>query len=405
MTQDVRVAVVGAGQAGLSTSHELTAAGVEPVGLDRGRVGQSWCGRWDSFCLVTPNWSTRLPGHPYDGDDPDGYLLRDELVAYFERYARSFDAPVQEGVDVRSVEPAGDGFAVRTSGGELRAEAVVVATGSYHRPHRPEGAAMLPTDLVQIDVTGYRNPSSLPDGAVLVVGGGQSGLQISEELLGAGRDVFLSCGKAPWVPRRLGGRDIVWWAIETGFLDQRVEDLPTPVARLGANLQNTGRAGGHDLSYRVLRAAGATLLGRFRGADGGRARFAPDLGETIAWGDARTNDFMDLVRTLVAERDLPMPDVPDLPPFDDAAPEHVELSRLGAVVFAGGFRPGYASLVRVPGAFDDLGFPIHVDGESAVAPGLHFVGVHFLRTRKSSLLCGVADDAALVAGRIAAGLR
>jgi putative flavoprotein involved in K+ transport len=403
MTPDVDVAVVGAGQAGLSTSHELAAAGVEHVVLDRGGVGQSWRGRWDSFCLVTPNWSTRLPGRPYDGDDPDGYLPRDEIAAYLASYADGFGAPVREGVGVASVEPVDGGFVLRTTHDRLRARAVVLCTGTYGRPYRPPGAGSLPPDLFRIDVGAYRNPESLPQGAVLVVGGGQSGLQIAEELVRAGREVLLACGRAPWVPRRLGGRDIVWWALETRFLDQRVEDLPTPAARLTANLQNTGRDGGHDLNYRTLHAAGVTLLGRFLGADGRRARFATDLAESIAWGDARAREFMDLVRALVAERGLPMPDdMPESPPIEGSSPEHVDLAGIGAVVFAGGFRPDYASLVPVPAAFDDLGFPIHVDGESTVVPGLHFVGVHFLRTRRSSLLCGVADDAALVAGRIAA---
>jgi putative flavoprotein involved in K+ transport len=352
---------------------------------------------------VTPNWSTRLPGRPYEGDDPDGYLPRDELVAYLERYAESFHAPVREGVDVRSVEPSDRGFVLRTSDGDLRASSVVLSIGTYRRPHRPPGASTLPADLPQIDVEAYRNPSALPAGAVLVVGSGQSGCQIAEELREAGREVLLACGKAPSLPRRLGERDIVWWAIETGFMDQAPDDLPDPRARLFANIQGTGHGGGHDLNYRTLRDQGVTLLGRFVGADERRATFAPDLGDSVAWSDARFREFMDLVRRLVTDRHVPMPDIPEPPPFDGTSPERVDLTGVGAVVFAGGFRPDYASLVQIPGAFDDLGFPVHVEGESAVLPGLHFVGTHFLRTRRSSLLCGVADDASLVAGRIAAG--
>jgi putative flavoprotein involved in K+ transport len=279
---------------------------------------------------------------------------------------------------------------------------VVVATGAYQRPHRPEGTATLPADLPQIDVEGYRNAGALPPGRVLVVGSGQSGCQLAEELLEAGREVFLACGRAPWAPRRLADHDIVWWAVETGFLDQPASLLPTPAARLAANMQGTGHGGGHDLTYRTLRRAGVTLLGRFLGADGRRARFAGDLADSVAWGDERYGQVMELVRRLVAERGLPMPDIPPPAPFDPRAPQSLDLSGFGAVIFTGGFRPDYRSWVHVPGAFDDLGFPIHADGESVVAPGLYFVGVHFLRKRKSSLLYGVGEDAAIVAGRIRA---
>ncbi len=397
------VIVIGGGQAGLATSHELTAAGVEHVVLERGRVGETWRGRWDSFCLVTPNWSVRLPGGAYEGDDPDGYLPRDEIVAFLERYAAGFQAPVRSGVDVVSVEPGGDrGFALRTSDGELRATTVVIATGTYGRPHRPPGADTLPPDVLQLDVEGYRNPDELPAGEVLVIGSGQTGCQLAEEFHEAGREVVLSCGRAPWLPRSFGGRDMVWWALEVGFLDHTVDDLPSPDARLWANVLGTGHGGGHDLNLRTLRAAGITLVGHFRGADGRQARFADDLAESVAWGDDRYRQFRELVRATAMERGLAMPDLPDPEPFDAAAPTQIDLSGFGAVVFAGGFRPDYARWIRVADAFDELGFPIQTDGASGVAPGLFFVGTHFLRTRKSSLLSGVGDDAAIVASAIAA---
>ena len=402
MAEPAGVVVIGGGQAGLATSHELARAGVEHVVLERGRIGESWRGRWDSFCLVTPNWTVQLPGGVYDGDDPDGYLPRDEIVTYLERYAAGFRAPVREGVDVTSLEMAtGGGFLLRTSPGDLRANTVVLSTGAYQRPHRPPGASALPADLLQLDAEGYRNPGALPSGKVLVVGSGQTGCQIAEELRMAGRDVFLACGRAPWVPRRLGGRDIVWWLVETGFLDQPVGALPDPSARLAANALATGRDGGHDLHLRALREAGVTLLGHFLGTEGHRARFAPDLADSVAWGDERHRELMDLVRGLVAERGLSMPDIPEPAPFDGRAPEALDLSGFGAVVFSGGFRPDYGSWVHVPGAFDDLGFPIHMDGASVAAAGLYFVGVHFLRRRKSSLLYGVGEDAAIVARHIA----
>jgi putative flavoprotein involved in K+ transport len=401
MTDRIDVVIVGAGQAGLAVSHELTEAGVAHVVLERGRVGQSWRRRWESFCLVTPNWFCRLPGHPYDGDDPDGFMLRDEVVAYLERYA--VRAPVREGVEVTALWPGpSGGLRLETSAGEIVAQTVVVSTGAFQRPYRPAAAATLPPDLLQIDVEDYRNPADLPAGPALVVGSGQSGCQIAEELHQAGREVFLACGRAAWLPRRLGDRDLSWWANETGFLDAPLSSLPSPAARLAANVQATGVDGGHDLHYRTLRKMGVTLLGHFLGADGRRARFAPDLGASVAWGDERNAQLMDLVRKLVAERGLPRPEIAEPEPFNGEAPEELNLSGFGAIVFAGGFRPDYESWVRCPGAFDELGFPVAAEGASTVVRGLYFVGVHFLRKRKSSLLNGVGEDAAIVARQIAA---
>ena len=401
MTDRIEVVIVGAGQAGLAVSHELTRAGVAHVVLERGRVGQSWRKRWDSFCLVTPNWFLRLPGHPYDGGDPDGFMLRDQVVAHLERYA--VKAPVREGVEVTELGPGTNGgLLLKTSAGEIVARTVVLSTGAFQRPYRPAAAATLPPDLLQIDVEDYRNPSDLAPGPVLVVGSGQSGCQIAEELHQAGREVFLACGRAPWFPRRLGDRDLAWWANETGFLDAPLSSLPSPAARLAANVQATGVGGGHDLHYRTLRKMGVSLLGHFLGADGRRARFAPDLGESVAWGDERNAQLMGLVQKLVAERGLPRPEIPEPEPFNGEAPEELNLSGFGAVVFAGGLRPDYESWVRFPGAFDELGFPVHEEGASTVVRGLYFVGVHFLRKRRSSLLSGVGEDAAVVARQIAA---
>jgi cation diffusion facilitator CzcD-associated flavoprotein CzcO len=398
------VVIVGAGQAGLAVSHELRQAGIVHVVLERGRVGQTWRGRWESFCLVTPNWFCQLPGHPYDGSDPDGFMPRDEVAAYLESYAAGFEAPVREGIEVTALRSGPDGgFLLETSVGDIVAKTVVLSTGAYQRPYRPAGAATLPKHLHQIDVENYRNPEDLPAGPVLVVGSGQSGCQIAEELHLAGREVFLACGRAPWFPRRLGGRDLSWWALETGFLDAPLSSLARPADRLAANVQATGAGGGHDLHYRTLRKIGVTLLGHFLGAEGRRARFAPDLGESVAWGDERNAQLMDLVRKLVAERGLPLPEIPEPEPFNADAPEELNLRGFGAVIFTGGFRPDYASWSRFPGAFDELGFPVHEQGASTVVPGLYFVGVHFLRKRKSSLLNGVGEDADIVARQIAAG--
>jgi putative flavoprotein involved in K+ transport len=395
--ESIGIAIVGAGQAGLALSRELSRRGHEHVVLERGRVGQAWRDRWDTFCLVTPNWSIQLPDGAYDGDDPDGFLLRDEIVDFFEQYAARIHAPVREGVEVRAIaSDPGGGFRVSTSSGELHAERVALASGGYQRPHRP-AAETLPASIHQLDVADYRNPAGLPEGAVLIVGSGQSGIQIAEELHNAGRRVTLSCGRAPWVPRRFAGRDIVWWGRETGFTEQPVTALPDPADRLGANLQTSGHGGGHDLHYRSLRDMGVTLVGRFLGADGDSLRFASDLGASVAWGDQRHRMFMGLVNRHAAESGIDIPEIVEPGPFDPAAPEQLPLAGFGTVLFAGGFRPTYRDWLPWSDAFDEHGFPIHRDGESLAVPGLHFIGVHFLRKRKSATLLGVGEDAAVVA--------
>ena len=399
--EHVDVLVVGGGSAGLAVSHELSNRGVDHVVLERGRVGQSWRDRWDSFCLVTPNWSVRLPGGVYAGPDPDGFMPRDDVVAHLVTYAAAAAAPVREGVAVRTIDRAPEGFVARSSVGDLQAACVVLGTGAFQRAHRPTGADSLPAGLLQIDIESYRNAASLPPGPVLVVGSGQSGCQLAEELREAGRDVVLSCGKAPWAPRRLGDRDLVWWLEASGFLDQPVSALPSPAARLGANPVATGHGGGHDLDLRTLRAKEVTLVGHFLGADGRRARFAPDLPDTVTWGDARHDEIMAMVLRAADELGLPRPEIADPEPFDGNAPEGISLDGFGAVMFAGGFRPDFRSWLPWPDAFDAMGFPIQVDGASTVVDGLYFVGTHFLRTRKSSTLLGVGEDAAIVAETIA----
>jgi putative flavoprotein involved in K+ transport len=399
--ESVDVLVVGGGSAGLSVSHELASLGIAHVVLERRRIGQTWRDRWDSFCLVTPNWSVRLPGGAYAGDDPDGFMPRDELVAHLEQYAATSGVPIREGVAVRTIDRSPGGLVARTSAGDMHAARVILCTGAFQRAHRPAGSDSLPAGLLQIDMEEYRNEASLPPGPVLIVGSGQSGCQLAEELREAGRDVVLSCGKAPWAPRRLGGRDLVWWLEESGFLSQPVTSLPSPAARLGANPIATGHGGGHDLSLRTLRAMGVTLVGHFLGAAGPEARFAPDLADSAAWGDARYREIMAQVLRVADERGLPRPEIADPASFDGSAPERLSLDGFGAVVFAGGYRPDFRSWLPWADAFDDLGFPIQVDGASAVVDGLYFVGTHFLRTRKSSTLFGVGEDAAIVARAIA----
>jgi putative flavoprotein involved in K+ transport len=402
MISDADDVIVGAGQAGLSLSHELAAVGVDHVVLDRGRVGETWRGRWDSFCLVIPNWTVQLPGGHYRGDDPDGFMPKNEIVSHLVGYAESFDAPVHEGVTVTSLEPAENGaFLLRTASGDLRAGRVVLASGGYQKPHRPPAAAELPASVHAIDAEDYVSPGALPAGKVLIVGSGQTGCQLAEEISESGREVSLACGRAPWIPRRLDGRDTIAWVNDTPYFDARLTDLPNPQARLLANPQMSGRGGGHDLNFRTLQAQGVQLLGHFIGVADGRAHFARDLAESVAFGDTRYADVCELIRRTCAARSVRPPEMAPPPPFHADAAETLALNDVGIVIFTSGFRPDYTSWVRFPQAFDDGGFPIQQDGSSTVVRGLHFMGVHFQRTRKSATLLGVAADATLLAKTIA----
>jgi putative flavoprotein involved in K+ transport len=393
--------VIGGGQAGLSVSRELRAAGVAHVVLERAAVAQAWRERWDSFTLVTTNWTLDLPGSPYAGNDPEGHVGRDEIVAYLEAYARQQAGEIREGVRVDALEPGGPRrFRLDTSDGPIDADDVVVCTGAYQRPHRSAVAMDLPAGLLAIDAADYRNPAALPDGEVLVVGSGQTGIQIAEELHLDGRGVTLACGRAPWSPRRLGDLDIVTWLDRAGFYDQPRSALPSPTERLVANVQTTGANGGHDLHYRVLHDMGVRLAGRLARVAGHRVEFADDLAASVAFGDARYASIRKLLADRLSGEGVAVPEMPDPPPFRCQPVLEADLRGVGAVIFTSGFRPDYAGWIRFP-VFDQLGFPVVGDDLSTAVSGLYFCGVHFLRTRRSSLLFGVGTDAALLAKTIA----
>jgi putative flavoprotein involved in K+ transport len=401
MDRVVDVAVIGAGQAGLATSWHLTRAKVDHVVLEGGRVAETWRSRrWDSFRLITPNWAIELPGAAYAGDEPDGYMSRPELVDFFESWVASFSPPVQGDTHVSQLEadPEG-GFVLRVADGRVRARKVVVASGGYQIAHRPAGAESLPAELHQVLAEDYRNPDALPPGNVLIVGSGQTGCQLALELHEADRRVYLACGRCPWVPRRVGGRDIVWWFRESGFFDRTRDLLTSPAARLVGNPQTTGHEGGHDLNFRTLHATGVELLGRFLGADGSTLHFADDLAASVDFGDARWAEIRGWIDRLCARTDIPAPDYDIPPPMRIKTRTEIDLLREGitSVIWTSGFRPDY-SWVKFP-VFDAMGFPVQVDGQTSV-PGLYFMGVHWMRKNKSAILYGVGEDAEIVARNI-----
>src|SRR5256885_7304457 len=399
MTDSVEVAIVGAGQAGLATSWYLAQAGVEHVVLEAGRVAETWRSRrWDSFCLVTPNWSVTLPGAPYSGPEPDGYMGRAELIDHFQGWADGFAAPVKEDCHVSALGTHGDGFALEVPSGTILARDVVVASGGYQRAYRPPNADLIPGRITQLLAEDFKHERALPAGAVVIVGGGQTGCQLAEELHQAGRRVFLACGRAPWAPRRMGGRDLVWWIVESGFWNRTLAELPSPAARFLSNPLTTGHDGGHDLHYRTLHAMGVELVGRYAGADEKTLHFAGDLTASMKAGDDLSRTFMKWVGAMCEVRGLEVPwEVP--PPLDVGGRTELDLGAEGitTVIWTAGFRPDYG-WVRIP-VFDDMGFPIQSDGRTAV-PGLYFMGVHFQRKAQSAVLYGVGEDAEHVANDI-----
>lgn len=402
MVEEIDVVVVGAGQAGLAASHELTARGVEHVVLEAAVPGASWLGRWDSFTLVGPNHTVLLPGAPYAGDEPDGFMSRTEIADHLQAYAGRLGGEVRSGTPVHRLAPlSSTGYQLDTDSGTIRSRIAVIATGAYQKPLRPAVLDGLSPATAVLDVATYRSPTVVPDGSVLVVGSGQSACQIAEELVLAGREVVMACGRAPWFYRRLEGRDLFDWLMASDFYEQRPDQLASPAARHGANVQASGARGGHDVHYRTLAALGVRLVGHLVGVTGRTAYLAPDLEQTIAAGDAGFRLVSGAVAQSCAREGRPVPEIPPPTPLATDAPTELDLRGFGAVVVACGFRSRYTEWIEVPGLVDEQGFPVHVDGESTVAPGLHFVGVHFLRRRRSSLLFGVGDDAAATADRIA----
>jgi len=399
MGTDVNVAIVGAGQAGLATSRHLKQAGIEHVVLEAGRIAETWRSRrWDSFCLVTPNWTVQLPGGRYAGPEPDGFMGRDELVSHFERWADSFSPAIRDRCAVSALDVEPDSFVLATAGGPVRARSVVVASGGYQRPFIPPAAGSMPKGIHQLLAEEYRHERALPPGAILVVGSGQTGCQLAEELHEAGRDVFLACGRAPWAPRRMGGHDLVWWMVESGFWSRTIAQLPSPAARLLSNPLATGHGGGHDMHYRTLHAGGVELLGRLTGVEDGVAHFADDLPASIEFGDNLARTFMRWVEAFCTTRGLSVPwEVPGPPGFGSRTSLDLRKEGITNVIWTSGYRPDYG-WVHAP-VFDAMGFPIQTDGRSDV-PGLYFMGVHFQRKAQSAVLYGVGEDAEVVAEHI-----
>jgi putative flavoprotein involved in K+ transport len=405
MTTEIETVVIGAGQAGLALSYHLAKADRSHVVLEKApQVANAWRNqRWDSFTLVTPNFQVRMPGAEYQGPEPYGFMTRAQVVDYLDMYVGRFTLPVRCGIEATSVEPGSGGYCIRTSAGAFRCQNVVVATGLYQSPKVPQFAAALPAEVRQLHSMQYRNPSSLLPGAVLVVGTGQSGAQIAEELYQSGRTVCLSIGSAGRVPRRYRGRDINDWFTRLGMFDVKVQELESPAEKFAAHPQISGKNGGESLNLHQFARDGVRLLGHLQDARGGRLLFAPDLYQTLAKVDQFERQALKMIDEYIDHQGLAVPAeiVPQLQDgYEQPLISVLDLSVQGItnVLWATGYHFDF-SLVRLP-VLDADGYPDQTRGVTAY-DGLYFLGMPWLYNRRSGLLFGVGDDAEFLANHIA----
>jgi putative flavoprotein involved in K+ transport len=411
--------VVGAGQAGLGASYFLQKDGRKHAVIEQGRIGESWLSqRWDSFRLNTPNFMNVLPGLPYDGPEPDGFWRPDELVAYFERYAQHFQLPVCTGITVVSLDQAEDRrrFIVRAkTAGEVEksflSHSVIIATGTQRAPKFPSIRSHIPPSIEQLHTADYRRPEALPHGAVVIVGSGQSGCQIAEDLLSAGRTIYLCTSKVGRVPRRYRGRELLEWWVEMKLLDVTFESLEDKRLSRAAQPQVSGLGRhGHTVSLQQLARQGAVIMGRLSGVEGSTLVLGEDAAANVRFADEfsqRTKDDIDAY--LAREGITPPPlepdpaDAPD-PNAECASPLrslNLHQARIGTIIWATGFEADF-SWINLP-AFDVEGKPKHRRGISPVR-GLYFIGAPWLHSRKSGIIYGISEDAQYIAREIAAQL-
>src|ERR1700722_19120272 len=402
------VVIIGGGQAGLAMSYHLKQSGIDHVILEKHQIAHSWkTKRWDAFCLVTPNWQCRLPGYPYQGSDPKGFMLRDEIVAYIENYARHIAAPIREGVVVTRLRQEADGgFSLETGAGEMTADAVVLAVSGYHVPNVPRMSDRLDGSVMQLHSSDYRNPQSLPPGDVLVIGSGQSGCQIAEDLHLAGRKVHLVVGSAPRCPRVYRGRDAVDWLADLGQYDLPVDDHPLKEGvRKKANHYFTGRDGSRDIDLRRFALEGMALYGRLKNIENGRLQFEDDLTKNLDGADAVYNGICSLIDKHIAESKIDAPESAHYQPVwqPSDTPRELDPASTGvtSIIWATGFRSDW-SWIELP-ILDASGYPTHKRGVTTV-DGVYILGLPWLHTWGSGRFVGIGRDAEFLTNRIEAHL-
>jgi putative flavoprotein involved in K+ transport len=395
VAERIETVVIGAGQAGLSVSYHLTQAAREHVVLERGEVADTWrTKRWDGFYLNTPKWTQALPGYEYSGPEPDAFSSLEETITYLSDYADAIRAPVRTGTNVTALRARPDGLELEANDELLQATNVVVATGAYQEPTPTQLDGDAPSDVLQLHTSAYRSHDQLPDGAVLVVGGGQSGCQIADELMQAGRPIYMSVGRCPWIPRRYRGVEIVRWLVDTGFVDDTVDTLPSPAARLACNPPVSGNDGGHDCNPLWLEERGAILLGRLLSLRAQTASFDPNLAESLEFGAARLGELRTRIDEHIAANgiDAPAEGPPATLPERRKTVAELDLRDAGVstILWSNGYRPRFDWIELA--LFDEHGWPVQRRGVTE-QPGLYFVGLHWLHSRRSSLLFGVGADA------------
>ncbi|AZG47099.1 MSMEG_0569 family flavin-dependent oxidoreductase [Gordonia insulae] len=406
------VVIVGAGQAGLSVSWYLGRAGVEHLVVESATPTHAWAdSRWDNFTLVTPNWHCRLPGYAYDGPDPDGFMTRDEVVEWLAGWLDTFTPPVRDHTTVTRLRRTGDaGFELTLTDADgdvtVTCDQVVIATGGYPLPVIPTYAGSLNSEVAQIHSEQYFNPEQLPDGAVLVVGSGQSGTQIAEDLHLAGRDVHLAIGNAPRVARFYRGRDCMTWLADMGLYDTPAQEYPGgKAAQEKTNHYVTGRDGGRDVDLRQFAAEGMHLYGTLTDGKDSTLRFAPTLTSSLDKADSVYNSICsDIDRHIEANGiDAPPPSRYEPTWHADADPTELDLAAAGitSIIWAIGFRPDYRWIEA--SAFDGGGRPMQTRGVTQV-PGLSFIGLPWMHTWGSGRFLGVDRDARHIADTIVAAL-
>ncbi len=401
--EHIETLIVGGGQAGLAMSEQLSLRHRPHLILERHRIAERWRSeRWDGLHANGPVATDRINGHPFKDLDPSSFATREQMVDYLTAYAETIAAPVRCGVAVTALSRReGGGFRAETSQGAIEADNVVAATGPFQRPHIP---ALVPADagIFQIHSAAYRNPGQLPEGAVLVVGAGASGAQIAEDLLRAGRRVYLSVSRHARPPRRYRGRDYVWWMFDLGMWD--VPGAYPPPSHVP--LAVSGAYGGRTIDYRRLAADGVVLVGRTEDYRGGTMAFGTDLARDLAAGDESYRSFLDAADAFVERQGLDLPPEPGARTVladpacvtDPILSLHLQQEGVAAIVWATGYRLDFGWM-QVP-AFDGLGRPVHRRGVTDVA-GLYFLGLSFLARRASAFIYGVQPDAAYLAERIA----
>ena len=403
MNEHVPAVVIGAGQAGLATSYLLKQRGIAHVVLEQHRIAHAWrTQRWDSFCLVTPNWQCALPGFPYSGNDPDGFMVKDQIIDYLDAYAAAFGPPVREGVTVTNLALAEHGFCVTTDRGAIETGEVVVAVGGYHATSLPRLAERFATDVVQLHSSMYKNAASLPPGDVLVVGSGQSGAQIAEDLHLAGRTVHLCVGSAPRCARFYRGRDVVAWLYDAGYYDLTVENHPLKErVRQNPNHYLTGRDGGRDIDLRAFARDGMRLYGRLANVAGDTLTCEPNLRANLDRADEVADSIKTTIDAFIEKNGIIAPAearyVPVWEPGEESTSLDYRAAGITSVIWCVGFGSNYR-WIDVP-VFDGKGYPCHRRGVTNV-PGLYFLGLPWLHTWGSGRFSGIARDATFVADRI-----